>query len=496
VSHAAALDTATYQELHSHLLREDGQEDLCFALWHPSSAPNRTTALLSKPILPLEGERHVHGNASFESSYLHRAAVLAGEQDAGLALLHSHPGGRGWQGMSADDIAAEHDHTPKALALTGRPLLGLTIAGDGALSARLWQRTAPRTYAREDCEVVRVSGDELRLTFNSQLLPPPAEPGESQQRTVSAWGRGLQADLARMRVAIVGAGSVGTIVAEVLARTGIGELVLIDFDSVETVNLDRLLFATPRDVQLARSKVEVLAHALTRSATNPSFKVHALEASVVEPAGFRAVAGCDLAFSCVDRPWARHALNYLASAHLIPLVDGGIAVAAKNERLRHAQWRAHMVAPGRRCLRCLGQYDLGLVDLERRGDLENPTYIAGLPEDHVLRARENVIAFSSAVASMEVLQFLTAMIAPSGLANPGAQTYQFVRARLESAISGCDPDCPFDTTLRAQGDDARFDVTGTHEAAERERAARAKRQRRPATRLHRWLDRHGPTARG
>jgi hypothetical protein len=488
MSHAAALDTATYQELHNHLLRDDGQEDLCFALWHPSSAPDRTTALLSQPVLPLEGERHVHGNAAFESSYLHRAAALAGEQGAGLALLHSHPGGQGWQGMSPDDVAAEHDHTAKALALTGRPLLGLTLAGDGALSARLWERTGPRTYERNDCEVVRVSGDQLRLTYNPLLRPAPARADESQQRTVSAWGRTLQADLTRMRVAIVGAGSVGSIVAEVLARTGIGELVLIDFDSVETVNLDRLLFATPRDVQLARSKVEVLARALTRSATNPDFKVQALEVSVVEPAGFRAVAGCDLAFSCVDRPWARHVLNYLASAHLIPLVDGGIAVEAKNERLRHAQWKAHMVAPGRRCLRCLGQYDLGLVDLERRGDLENPTYIAGLPENHVLRARENVIAFSTAVASLEVLQFLTAMIAPSGLGNPGAQTYQFVRARLESAISGCDPDCPFDTTLRAVGDDARFEVTGTHEAAERERAARRSRQRVFGTRVRRWLD--------
>lgn len=493
--HAAALDTETFKELHRHLLREDGQEDLCFALWHPSDTPDRTTALLSQPILPLEGERNVHGNASFESSYLHRAGALAGEQGAGLALLHSHPGGVGWQGMSPDDIAAEHDHSAKALALTGRPLVGLTLAGDGSLSARVWERTGPRSYARNDCEVVRVSGEQLRFSFNPALRPAP-DADESQERTVSAWGQALQADLARMRVGIVGAGSVGSIVAEVLARTGIGELVLIDFDSVETVNLDRLLFASPRDVQLARSKVELLARGLTASATNPSFKVQALEASVVELPGFQAVAECDLAFSCVDRPWARHALNYLASAHLIPVVDGGIAVDAKNERLRHAQWKAHMAAPGRRCLRCLGQYDLGLVDLERRGDLENPTYIAGLAKDHVLRARENVIAFSTAVASLEVLQLLTAMIAPSGLGDPGAQTYHFVRACLESTISGCDPDCPFDTTLRAQGSDAGFDVTGTHEAAERERTARAERQRRPATRLRRWFDRHAPTGRG
>jgi molybdopterin-synthase adenylyltransferase len=487
MSYHAALETATHEQLTRHLLRDDGQEDICFALWHPATTARRSTALLADPIMPQDGERHVHGNASFESHYLHRAAAIAQEQGAGLALLHSHPGGCGWQGMSADDIGAERNNSAQVVALTGRPLLGLTIAGDGALSARIWEREAARTYACRDCESVRVTGEQLRVTFNPQLRPPP-QSDASQVRTVSAWGERLQADLARLRVAVVGAGSVGCIVAEVLARTGIGELVLIDFDSVETVNLDRLLFAHPRDVRLARSKVEVLSRALRSSATNPAFRVTSLELSVAEPDGFDALASCDLAFSCVDRPWARHVLNYLSSVHLVPIVDGGIAVDAKRDRIRHAQWKAHMVAPGRRCLRCLGQYDLGLVDLERRGDLDDPVYISGLPENHVLRARENVIAFSAALASLEVLQFLTAVIAPSGLANAGAQTYHFVGARLDTKISTCDPDCPFGTSLRALGDDAPFNVTGVHEVAERERVARAARQRVLGTRVRRWLD--------
>jgi hypothetical protein len=488
VTHHAALQTATHDQLIAHLLREDGQEDLCFALWRPATTGTRSTALITEPIFPRDGERHVHGNASFESHYLHRAAAIASERGAGLALLHSHPGGAGWQGMSADDVAAEHGNSAQVLAITGKPLVGLTIAGDGALSARWWEREMARTYSRRDCQSVRVAGDQFRITFNPQLWPP-AKSGPTQVRTVSAWGEGLQADIGRLRVAVVGAGSVGCIVAEVLARTGIGELVLIDFDSVEAINLDRLLFADERDVRLARSKVEVLSRALRRSATNPEFKVTPLDLSVVEPDGFDALASCDLAFSCVDRPWARHVLNYVASAHLIPVVDGGVAVDAKGDRLRRAQWKAHMVAPGRRCLRCLGQYDLGLVDLERRGDLDDPAYISGLPEGHVLRARENVIAFSAALASLEVLQLLTAMIAPSGLANAGAQTYHFVGARLDSQITGCDPDCPFGARLHGLGDDAPFAVTGVHGVADGERLARSVRQRALGVRVRRWLDR-------
>lgn len=65
--------------------------------------------------------------------------------------------------------------------------------------------------------------------------------------------------LARLRVGVVGAGSVGALVAEALARTGVQHIRLIDFDSVETVNRDRLLHTSGIDVYLARSKVETLA---------------------------------------------------------------------------------------------------------------------------------------------------------------------------------------------------------------------------------------------
>jgi molybdopterin-synthase adenylyltransferase len=472
VTWGAATAGETFDALRGHLLRADGQEDICFASWYPSKSDRGTTALIADPILPNQGERIVHGNASFSSSYFLRAAREASAAGGGVVLLHSHPGGRGWQGMSGDDVAAEQGHAAQAEVLTDLPLVGITMAGDGAMSGRVWQRAGRKNWHHSSLATIRVAGSELRFTFQPSLRPAP--PSTTRQiRTVSAWGRASQANLARLRVGVIGAGSVGAIVAEILARTGIGELVLIDYDTVYEHNLDRLIHATDVDVHLHRAKVDALALRLANSATHPNFKVTPLQWSVVEPEGFAAAAGCDVLFSCVDRPWPRHALNLLAYAHLVPVVDGGIAVVATAAGLRRADWRAHLVAPGRRCLHCLGQYQVSDVSLERDGYLDDPTYIAGLPDDHIGRRSENVMPFSASAASMEVLQLLSAVVAPSGVADTGALMYHFVGGILDRDTRGCEPDCVFDGQLRSRGDRSGSVPTGEHAAAKHERANRA-----------------------
>lgn len=488
MNYSATLTTETHEALTAHLDRADGQEDLCFALYRPSQGTSRTTAVVHELVLPRDGERNVHGNVAFTGEYLLRALDEAAHGDAGLALLHSHPQGRGWQGMSTDDIDAEQSHAPQARELTGHPLLGMTLGtGNGAWSARLWERVGRADYARRDCESVRVVGHRLHLTYNDDLRPAPAG-RETQIRTVSAWGEEVQADLARLRVGIVGAGSVGSIVAEALARTGIEQLVLIDFDSVKIHNLDRLLHATRRDVALARSKVETLARGLRQSATAAEQRIEALEWSIVEEQGFRAALDCDVLFSCVDRPWPRSALNYIAYSHLIPVVDGGIRVIANQGQLIHADWKAHVAAPGRRCLECLKQYDPGLVAVERDGYLDDPRYVEGLPDDHPLLSSENVFGFSLSTASMEVLQLLSMMVAPHDIADIGAHNYHFVTGELDRDDHACEPACLYSGPFLARGDNSELTVTGTHPAAEQERKQRERASDKLRIRIARRID--------
>jgi len=489
---AVAMTSEFAGRLASHLDRPDGQEGLCYLLWQPSSGATRTTAVLTDAAWPQAGEQLVHGNVSFTGAYFLRAAHQAAEAGAGLALVHSHPGGRGWQALSSDDYAAEAGHAAQTAVLTGLPLVGLTLAtGDGTYSARAWQRAGNRSYAPAWCESVRVVGDRIHVCWNDTLRPPPGF-RPIQARTVSAWGQAVQANLARLQVGVVGAGSVGALVAEALARVGVERITLLDFDTVELVNLDRLLHASPRDARLARAKVEVLARALRRSATAARPQVTAVESSVVEPEGLKVALDCDVLFSCVDRPWPRAVLNLAAYAHLIPVVDGGILVdanaASADRRMRGAEWRSHLAAPGRTCLECLGQYDPALVQLERDGRLDDPSYLTDLPDNHPLWRNQNVFPFAAAAAAAEVLQLLAAVVAPAGIADTGAHLYHFTTGTLDRITEGCRRHCPYRTWLPARGDAHGLEVTGLHAMAQAARASRERAHRRWRNRLSRALD--------
>ncbi|MCX5250366.1 ThiF family adenylyltransferase [Streptomyces sp. NBC_00201] len=407
----------------------------------------------------------------FTSAYFLRSAALAAERGCGVGLIHSHPQGHSWQRLNQVDHDAEALFAAQALALTDHPLLGMTFAGgDAGHSARIWQQHGARRYRPLHAENVRVVGEDFTITFNNLLLPAPTITG-AQQRSLSAWGQQTQDTLARLHVGVVGTGSVGMLVVEALARTGVGRLSLFDFDTVQTVNLDRLLHATPRDARVKRPKVHLAAREARRAATAPAFQVSDLEASITEPDGFAVAADCDVLFSCVDRPWPRHVLNQLAYAHLIPVVDGGVSVDARGGRLQGAEWRAHIAAPGRACLECLGQYDSAYVPMERDGLLEDPSYITGLPTDHPLRRKENVFVFSTAAAAAELAQFITMVAAPAGVSDNGAHLYHLATGTLDRRTEGCNPGCPYDTTLLSLGDAAPT-VTGRHLAAERARAGR------------------------
>lgn len=475
---AVALSGESQSRASGQLARDDGQEDVCFALWRPSTGYERTTAVIGDVVIPGPEDRTVRGTAWFTGEYAFRAAKVAASQGAGVALLHSHPGASTWQ-MTPDgsaDAESERRIASVARELTGYPLVGLTLSGRSQTwSGRLWNQRTGSYVRHTEATTVRVLENTLRMSYNP-ILRPARSPQESQLRTLNSWGEERHSHLARLKVLVVGAGSVGQLILEMLARTGVQHIGIMDFDGVEIINLDRLLGATRLDVLLHTSKVELGNRTIQRAATAQHFMSSLHETSVCEPAGMRAALDYDLIFSCVDRPWPRHVLNTIAYSDVIPVVDGGVRLEpGTHGGFRNAYWRSHVVGSGRTCMRCLRQYDVADVQLDRDGSLDDPTYIAGLPRNSALRTRQNVFATSMAAASAMTNQFLSLVVAPSGFGDPGPMRFDLRQHRVESVQDKCADRCAY----RSQADlgDRRLDPTGIHEHGRGVAAARAAARR-------------------
>ena len=480
------MTAANEDALVRRLVREDGQEDICLATYRPSTGMTRRTALVRTVVPPEPGDRVVHGNATVTADYILRGAEIAQQDGSGLILLHSHPGATRWQQMSSPDRECEASYANLVRELTGLPLVGMTLATrDRTWSARHWNLGVGRAIDCTHCTNVRVVGDVLALSWNDTLQPPPSS-NRSQTRTVSAWGEERQSDLARRKILVVGAGSVGLDVDVIvrLAASGLRQLTVMDFDVVELYNLDRLIGAARRDAHLRRPKIHVARREATAVATSLASPISVSDLSICEPAGLELALDHDLVFSCVDRSWPRAVLNSMAYSDLIPVVDGGIAIDTfDNGDMRNATWRSHVVRPGRPCMSCNRQLDLGSVPLEQQGLLDDPAYIHGVGRDRT-PVNPNVAPLSVSVAAGMLAQYVSFSVGPSGLGDPGPLQYVLSTHHLERRHDTTSPHCAVEAA-EAVGDD-RVCLTSVHEDAEQKR--RLSLAVGPHTRLLRSLD--------
>ncbi len=390
-----------HQQLADHLLSGmkcgGTQEEVCLALWRRAEGFNYHTGILGELFLPQDDDRDLHGNVTLNSEYLNRVLDHAVQLKSGIAVLHSHPSS-GWQNLSNTDDNTERNIITPYIRETGLPLLGLTLSIDSTWSARFWSESTPGQITLAHCmEVRRVGTRHTKADWHPDAYPPYTR-RLNLIRTIDCWGIEAQEKLARTHVCVVGAGSVGSIVLECLARIGFEEITVIDPDLIEYKNLDRLIYADRHCIGLY--KTEVASSHLHRIATAENPIIRSVPLSIRTERGYRLAADSDIIISCVDNAEARDVLNHLAYSNCLPLIDGGVLVES-NERLLSAKWQAHLVGPNMQCLRCRGQYTTSDARDERMGIRRQGHYI----KDDVKTKSEpgqNTIAFCSIVAAEQI----------------------------------------------------------------------------------------------
>lgn len=118
-------------------------------------------------------------------------------------------------------------------------------------------------------------------------------------------------------VAVCGLGGVGSYAAEALARSGVGELIIIDCDPVEASNINRQLPALCSTVGLL--KTDIMKERILD--INPDIKITALNLFLSPQCDPRIFTDCDYILDAVDNVTAKLWLVETASTLRIPILS-------------------------------------------------------------------------------------------------------------------------------------------------------------------------------
>lgn len=130
-----------------------------------------------------------------------------------------------------------------------------------------------------------------------------------------------QAKLLESKAAVIGCGGLGGYVATLLARVGLGAMVLCDRDSFEESNLNRQLFS--RENNLGRNKAEAAAEEILSMASHVQVKVWAEEATADNVATI--INDSNIVMDCLDSITVRLMLEKASHEAGLPFVHGTIA---------------------------------------------------------------------------------------------------------------------------------------------------------------------------
>jgi molybdopterin/thiamine biosynthesis adenylyltransferase len=327
--------------------------------------------------------------SALRPTFLLDVANRARSQGLGLCFAHTHPFDDRVPAFSPIDDAGEQ---PVANYLNARvpngPHLALVLSPGGA-QARILGPGAP---------VAPIAvGETVRF-----LAGCDGDPEARFDRQIRAFGHSGQAALQAMKVGVVGVGGTGSLTAQQLGYLGVRRFLIIDPDTIEDTNLNRVVGARPADV--GRLKVRVAKRHL--KSILPDASVEAVNGDVVDATTARKLLGCDLIFICTDSHASRAVVGQLAYQYLIPVIDMGVSISIRGGKVAFVTGRVQMLAPGLPCLACIEALDPEQVrrELLRPSQRAADPYIVGHHEP-----QPAVISLNATVSALSVTMALGAV---------------------------------------------------------------------------------------
>ncbi len=215
-------------------------------------------------------------------------------------------------------ILAEHD------LIESRHGVGWFV---GQISPKNLTESRKLAYGDSDSQPIRiqtknaepVSGPRrLPIEFDKPLIIPNLRKDRLGTFKLISWWEREKVESAR--VLVVGAGALGNEVLKNLALMGVGNIFVVDFDTIEMANLSRsVLF---RESDEGRQKAEVAAARVKE--LNPAVNIQYFHGDITSELGLGVIRRMDVVIGCLDNREARLAVNRFCYWMNKPWVDGAI----------------------------------------------------------------------------------------------------------------------------------------------------------------------------
>lgn len=165
----------------------------------------------------------------------------------------------------------------------------------------------------------------------------------SRQTLFPGIGQEGQRKISKSSVAIIGCGALGTVIATILVRAGVGKIRIIDRDFIEYHNLQRQVIFDEDDIRNQLPKAIAAERHLKK--VNSSIEIEGIVADVNYANIERFITGADVILDGLDNLETRFIINDVSLKHKVPWIYGG-AISSYGMTMT--------IIPGKTpCLRCI-----------------------------------------------------------------------------------------------------------------------------------------------
>lgn len=332
--------------LDKHLFPGDGYEAIAILLCGRATvAEFRGLVVNEVYLIPHEECKRSSGNIRWPTTKIWNVVEKAIRDNMSIVKIHCHPGGEEY--FSWLDDKSDDDFFNSIFGWSN---------GDG-FHASLIMLPNKRIFGRfvepvdsgiafHSIDRIRVVGEDLVLwDYNNEQLKYE----DFTYRTRQMFGDLTSNLLCKLRLAIVGCSGTGSPLIEQLVRLGVGEIHLIDHDTIEEKNLNRILNTGKQDI--GKFKVSALKTTLDEMGLNTKIFAHPInlfdDISLVKHLGTM-----DAVFGCTDSVDSRHLLNFISTYYLVPYFDVGVKLVADGQGgIDKICGGAHYLSPGQSLLK-------------------------------------------------------------------------------------------------------------------------------------------------